>query len=64
MKLTSQIFSLTSLMPTFWPANTVLRLIFASTEADAAAVGDRDGAIVEGILEVAQALIGPRLRAE
>jgi hypothetical protein len=28
MKLTSQILSLTSLMPTFWPANTVLRLIF------------------------------------
>ncbi len=28
LKLTSQIFSLTSLIPTFCPANTVLRLIF------------------------------------
>jgi hypothetical protein len=26
-KLTSQIFSLTSVMPTFWPANTPLELI-------------------------------------
>jgi len=27
MKETSQILPLTSLMPTFWPANTALRLI-------------------------------------
>ena len=28
MKLTSQMLSLTCLTPTFWPANTMLKLIF------------------------------------
>ena len=60
MKLTSQICSLTSLTPTFWPAKTVLRLIFASPKQMRPQLGDGDRAIVERVLELGQAPIGAR----
>jgi hypothetical protein len=49
IKLTSQIRSLTSLIPRFCPAKTVLRLILY---ADPSALGDGDGLVMEGVLEV------------
>ena len=60
MKVTSQILSLTSLIPTFWPAKTVTEVDLALAEANAAAVGDGDGSVVERILELAEAAVGAR----
>ena len=52
--------SLTSLMPTFWPAKTWLRLIFLLPNANTAAVGDGDGAVVKRVLEIVEAAIRRR----
>src|SRR6267143_473779 len=46
--------SWTSLMPTAWPAKTVLKLIFFLPKTDAAATRDHDGFIVEWIVDVRQ----------
>jgi len=56
MKLTSQISSRTSLMPTAWPAKTVLKLIF-SPQTDSPAIGDHDYFVMEGIIEMRKTLI-------
>ena len=56
MKLPSQIPSSNSLMPNRCPARTVESCDFLSVQADAAAGGDEDVAVVEG--EVREALIG------
>ena len=58
MKLASQRWSSTCLMPTVWPAKTWLRLIFLPIEADAAARGDGDGLVMERVVELGQAAIG------
>ena len=50
MKLTSQISSATSRMPTYCPANTVLRLILRSANTDPAALGHLDGPVMERVL--------------
>ena len=59
MKLTSQIFSATSLMPTM-AGEGAAEVDFSTTDADTAATRHRQGAIVEWVVEVAYALIGPR----
>ena len=58
MKVTSQIPSSTSLMPSLCPAMTVEDVDFLSVDADTAAGGDEDVAVVEGIFEVGQTPIG------
>src|ERR1700674_813432 len=47
-------------MPMFWPANTPAQVDFAPSDADTAALRDGDGAIMEGVFDLAQARIGPR----
>src|SRR2546430_226042 len=54
--------SWTSLMPTAWPAKTVLKLIFFFAQTVGAATRDHDGFIVEGIVDVRQAGVGARRR--
>jgi len=48
IKLTSEIFSLTALMPTSWPVNTLLQLILRRP-MQIPALRDGDGAISEGV---------------
>src|SRR6516162_9328725 len=48
--------SCTSLMPTAWPAKTVLKLIFF-LQADAATAGDHDDPVVKRIVDVGQSLV-------
>ena len=54
--------SLTCLTPTFWPAKTVLRLIFCRPKQISAAAGHGDRTIVERILELVEAPIRARRR--
>ena len=62
MKLTSQMPSSTSLMPRLWPASTRRDVDLLAMHADAAAGGDEDVAVMEGIGEIGQAVIAARLR--
>ena len=52
--------SLTCRTPTFWPANTVLRLTFAGRVADPAAGGDGRCPVVPGVVEGLEPAVGPR----
>jgi hypothetical protein len=49
-------------MPTACPAKTWLKLIFFVAQTDAAAAGDHDGFVVEGIVDVWQAAGGNRYK--
>jgi hypothetical protein len=49
-------------MPTACPAKTWLKLIFPLAQTDAPATSDHDGFVVERIVDVGQAGIGPRRR--
>src|SRR5437773_7058916 len=49
--------SWTSLMPTAWPAKTVLKLFFFASQTNATASGDHDGFVVEGIVDVRQSAV-------
>ena len=57
MKVTSQISSLTCLIPTFCPANTT-EINFLPVKADAAACGHRDSLVVERVIELGQTGVG------
>jgi hypothetical protein len=50
--------SSTSLMPSFWPANTTEMLIFLRCRQGASASGDDDVAVVEGMGQFGRAGIG------
>jgi hypothetical protein len=58
MKLTSQMPSSTSLMPSFWPASTSGDVDPLAMKAESPACGDDDVAIVEWIGELWQAING------
>ena len=60
MKLTSQMSSLTCLMPTLLAGEDGAEIDFLPIEADAAACGDGDDLIVERVVEVGQAVVGAR----
>jgi hypothetical protein len=52
MKVTSQMFSLTSLMPMFCPANTVLKLTLRRPMQMRPHLSDGDRLIVEGVVQL------------
>ena len=55
--------SSTSLMPSFWPPEDGRDVDALAEHADAAAGGDEDVTVVEGIVDVGQALICTRRRS-
>jgi len=58
MKVTSQMRSLTCLMPIFLTGKDLAEIDLASVEADAPASGDGYGLLMEGIVEIRQAFMG------
>ena len=59
MKVTSQISSLTCLMPTLLPSKYDAEIDFLPIEADAPARRHGDSLVVEWVVEVGQAGVGP-----
>jgi hypothetical protein len=63
MKLTSQILSGDLFDADVLAGEHPAQVDFAPPDADSAALRDGDGAVVEGVFDLAQAGIGPRRRA-